>query len=463
MKKEFWKYYNDVLLEAMKTGSVKPKVIAAKLGISKEIVMKVLITEGLWSSKHSDEIQHLVEQGKSHKEIAEYFNVTEKAIWPYIKYNKNTYGQLVKLSHYNCFTDYKQKDIDPLFQSLDCLEQSVYFSITDKMPQNADIFFDDVNIRLCRRYKDGGFELLRNKRNEGSVWFKRLISIRNKDIDLNADSDINPDLNSNIDIDTNTDTNTELENAIEKELSYGNPVTFWTDFSCLKPYCWYEPSSLHKHTNHYSTIIWYDNKDYYIADSPYVFEPQRTRYLCENKTIIKIRKSILNKCIASDGQAFCIDINKSFVQKINIDELLTSILNNYRDSNEHKCNTGTYYIGKKALAKFLKVMKSESLYEKIKPVAVDTYWWIHLIMSQHMLLKNILESRNIIISELDDCILAWEKYKYIVFKNELSANENIRSGVIRQVKAIIVREDLFMHKIEKLLSDKDVDERCVSV
>ncbi|MCR5320649.1 MAG: GcrA family cell cycle regulator [Lachnospiraceae bacterium] len=81
---------NLILGEAMKNSYPRPKNIAKKLGVSKEVVMKVLITAGLWESEQSRQVKKYAEKGMSCKEIAEALNVTEKAVWPYMVYKRSS-------------------------------------------------------------------------------------------------------------------------------------------------------------------------------------------------------------------------------------------------------------------------------------------------------------------------------------------------------------------------------------
>ena len=66
--------------------------ISKKLQISVVKVRRILITEGLWSSRSSDEIGKLHKQHYSVKEIAEALHMTEKNVQAYLPYSKGLYG-----------------------------------------------------------------------------------------------------------------------------------------------------------------------------------------------------------------------------------------------------------------------------------------------------------------------------------------------------------------------------------
>ena len=82
--------YEKVIGEFKNKLSVKE--IASKLQISIVKVRRILITEGLWRSRSSDEIGKLYKQNYSVKEIAEALHMTEKNVQAYLPYSKGVYG-----------------------------------------------------------------------------------------------------------------------------------------------------------------------------------------------------------------------------------------------------------------------------------------------------------------------------------------------------------------------------------
>ena len=65
---------------------------AAKCKTSAVKVRKVLITEGLWSSRTSIEVQHYLNLGKTTAQIAAILCTTEKAVQQYLPYTRGLYG-----------------------------------------------------------------------------------------------------------------------------------------------------------------------------------------------------------------------------------------------------------------------------------------------------------------------------------------------------------------------------------
>lgn len=67
--------------------------ISDKLGISVVKTRRILITEGLWCSRSSDEIGELYKNNYTVKQIAEKLHMTEKNVQAYLPYSKGLYGQ----------------------------------------------------------------------------------------------------------------------------------------------------------------------------------------------------------------------------------------------------------------------------------------------------------------------------------------------------------------------------------
>ena len=82
--------YDQIIKTYKETGSVKET--AEKLGTYPIKVRRVLITEGLWSSKTSEAVADLFRKGKTTSEIAEQLYMSEKNVQSYLPYVKGMYG-----------------------------------------------------------------------------------------------------------------------------------------------------------------------------------------------------------------------------------------------------------------------------------------------------------------------------------------------------------------------------------
>jgi len=82
--------YNDIIRIYSETRSVQET--SCELGLSAVKVRRVLITEGLWSSKTSIEIGKLSSKGLGPSEIAKELGITEKNVNAYIPYSKGSYS-----------------------------------------------------------------------------------------------------------------------------------------------------------------------------------------------------------------------------------------------------------------------------------------------------------------------------------------------------------------------------------
>jgi hypothetical protein len=82
--------YMDIILDYLDTKSVEKT--AGNLSVSPVKVRKVLITEGIWSSRTSLEIKHYLNEKKTTAEIAQILNTTEKAVQQYLPYSRGLYN-----------------------------------------------------------------------------------------------------------------------------------------------------------------------------------------------------------------------------------------------------------------------------------------------------------------------------------------------------------------------------------
>ena len=83
--------YDEIIEKYIKTGSVQRT--ADELGIDKIKVRRTLLTEGLWSSKTSEMISKLREQGMNRKQIADYLCVGVKAVDSLSPYSRGEYDK----------------------------------------------------------------------------------------------------------------------------------------------------------------------------------------------------------------------------------------------------------------------------------------------------------------------------------------------------------------------------------
>ena len=82
--------YQQIIDSYKETGSVKKT--AEELGTYPIKVRRVLITEGLWHSKTSNQVAELFALGKSVGEIAEELVISEKNVQSYMPYSRGQYG-----------------------------------------------------------------------------------------------------------------------------------------------------------------------------------------------------------------------------------------------------------------------------------------------------------------------------------------------------------------------------------
>lgn len=83
--------YQQIVSAYHELGSII--AVAQKLGISEVKVRRILITEGLWSSRTSREIARLLLEGLSVEEIAARINISANAVRAYMPYRRGLYNE----------------------------------------------------------------------------------------------------------------------------------------------------------------------------------------------------------------------------------------------------------------------------------------------------------------------------------------------------------------------------------
>ena len=97
--------YQQVIKDFKKTGSVEKT--ARNCHLARVTAQKILITEGLWSSKTSIKVAELLQQGRTVKEIAQELFVTEKTVQTYTPYTRGKYGVETEDAQYS--QDYRER------------------------------------------------------------------------------------------------------------------------------------------------------------------------------------------------------------------------------------------------------------------------------------------------------------------------------------------------------------------
>ena len=82
--------YRQIVESYKKTGSVKKT--AEELGTYPIKVRRVLVTEGLWKSRTSEQVAEMLDQGRTVAEIAKALVISEKNVQSYMPYSRGQYG-----------------------------------------------------------------------------------------------------------------------------------------------------------------------------------------------------------------------------------------------------------------------------------------------------------------------------------------------------------------------------------
>ena len=82
--------YNTIIRDFLDTRSIKKT--SDNLNVSEVRVRKVLLTEGIWSSRTSVLVKHYLDEGKTSEEIAEIMSISVKAVQQYLPYSRGLYN-----------------------------------------------------------------------------------------------------------------------------------------------------------------------------------------------------------------------------------------------------------------------------------------------------------------------------------------------------------------------------------
>ena len=99
--------YDQIISTYKKTESVQQTAVILKTDKIK--VRRVLLTEGLWSSGRSVEVDRLLKKGLSTNQIAERLNITEKAVQAYLPYSRGEYNLEDKSYDAHKADDYRER------------------------------------------------------------------------------------------------------------------------------------------------------------------------------------------------------------------------------------------------------------------------------------------------------------------------------------------------------------------
>lgn len=83
--------YEQIIEAYGKSGSIS--AVVKELHVSEVKVRRVLITEGMWSSRTSRQVCALLAHGKTTQEIADILNITVKAVEAYMPYRRGIYDE----------------------------------------------------------------------------------------------------------------------------------------------------------------------------------------------------------------------------------------------------------------------------------------------------------------------------------------------------------------------------------
>ncbi|MGD1839217.1 MAG: hypothetical protein ACPKPY_14300 [Nitrososphaeraceae archaeon] len=323
-------------------------------------------------------------------------------------------------------------ELDPLCLAIDCWEQILFQALRDYEIDYKFAFCDDINIKYYTR----------------------------EDRCLICKSSLG--LNSSLyNIETLSHNAYDIFNIINKTLDSNKFIAFKTMFDMIPAYTWYKKDSLGNHNTHISTIIGYDENNYYITDSPLVLVKDRCDFHPQNQTIVKINQKIFNDSFSRYCELITIDINEYNITNIyKLDELLYLIVENYYNPTMDNDGDIDIYYGRNALVKLYNSVSNQK-FTYLKKHFFSNHFELHILYSRRLILKWCLEAhsckyiKNIyfekVIFYLNRSIEEWNTLKLITIKNNYSGVKNYRQLIKKYLKDIIIIEDQLINNLNCMI------------
>ena len=336
-----------------------------------------------------------------------------------------------KINLYNCYQG-NSNTIDPIFQALDCFEQIGYLMLKGHNIVNPLFFCKSITPVFVEYKNQTRLELLRK-----NLWNEEWNIFQKEKV---------PVYESN------------YFEAIKDIIDKGDCVSFSTMFDLVYPYCWYDKDSKGNHCEHLSTIVDYDEENYYVIDSPFVFEPTRNK-VCEfNKSVNIIPIQYLHKGFEVHCNLFRLVLKENILDRYpNIIEIIKRNIEEYNCKYESELEDCFIFYGHRALIRLQKCVKSKE-FKILEKTSFNSYWNIHLILSRHILLrmclvqeKEIFSDKQFdeILTQLNQCIFLWDKLKVVIMKHCYKTDEllSFQDSVDAIVDNILIQEDKLFDKL----------------
>lgn len=238
-----------------------------------------------------------------------------------------------------------------------------------------------------------------------------------------------------------TNNSGEAVNCIQQLLDDGKLVVFQTAMDYLKPNVWYHPNPPYIKTQHWSTLLGYDQQHYFLLEEPRVRSSQHFKAHPSNPSVGLLDKEELHQAFEIYCNVGYMKVNLEYIPTIN--QILTEIVQNFYCVNNQEHSV---YIGRQAL-EILVDMLNNNL-----DVSVFDIFGLRVLASRYDILKiNLLQcnsftkEKDISVELLTKLANNWKMIENMRIKHEMSAQDNIG----KRIANIIERDILPM--TEKLI------------
>lgn len=325
----------------------------------------------------------------------------------------------------------RQKDhVEALYMALDCWEQVIYKALQSYNLDYKYVFAKNI-YPFYIEFKSNWSLLLPEKDLEQSIYEVKLIDFRRQ----------GP-----------CDT---IENLINQNKS----VVIHTAFDMIPSYDKKEITVLGR--THYSTIVGYDDLNFYVMDNPFMFDKSKSSIHPDFNNISIIKKTVLDKAFKKKCELKTIEINLNSMASVNkLDCLMNQIVDTFNSVKIQKNDDYDLYYGRHALMKLIEALDTSGP-ECLDNSFLNNHHNAHLLYSCRLILKWCLEDDiryqdntyfHDVLQYLNISLEKWQVVKMMIAKNNVKSSPNFLKKLKNKMLDILEIEEKLIESISKLIS-----------
>lgn len=304
-------------------------------------------------------------------------------------------------------------NIDPIFNSLECLQKIEYMLYRNCEYPIYKLFLDDINPIFKKNIISG----------KGTIYCKKMFN-KKEYFQIKKLNFYQKDCVDFLII--------QLSKA---------PVIINTCFDMLPCYHWFYEETGEKYSqSHYCMLLGADNTNYFFVEDPILLREENNHRLKENPEISFISKEIMNEALLKRA-------NFSIIYSINIPKTISTETNNiikevyevYNTIKPYAKDEYITYFGRMALVQLISYLKNHNEFIDIMSAI---QWQIHVIMSRHFLFQLYFEAEaNDISKVFSKAKERWEVLQNLFIMQNIKGIYSDTRNTIRVINDILLQED----------------------